>query len=393
MGNWRGIVLVCLISVTLTFFVAGCGGQAGTPEKETEPYKIGAVIDVSGPAASLGVPQKNTLEMLVADLNAKGGINGRPVELIILDNKTNETEAVLAAKRLIDQDKVLVILGCSTSGTSLAMIDTVQRSGVPMISHAASAKIVEPVADRHWVFKTAQSDILVADKIAAHLKSKGITDVAFMSMNNAFGDSGRGSFMTAAADHGLKVVVSERFEVDDKDMTMQLTKVKGSTAQALVVWAIPPSASIVTKNFRDLGMTIPLIHTHGVGNQTFLDLAEGAADGIIAPMGKLLVAEQLPDTDPQKAVLLGYLQAYQAKYGERPSTFGGHGWDAFQLAVKAIETAGDDRAAIRDALENITGFVGVSGVYNMSAEDHNGLGADSMVLIEVIDGKWSLLNP
>lgn len=393
MRNWSGIVLVGIIAVTLAFFVAGCGGQTGTPEKEAEPYKIGAVIDVSGPAASLGVPQKNTLEMLAADLNAKGGINGRPVELIILDNKTNETEAVLAAKRLIDQDKVLVILGCSTSGTSLAMIDTVQRSGVPMISHAASAKIVEPVADRHWVFKTAQSDILVADKIAAHLKSEGITDVAFMSMNNAFGDSGRGSFMTAAADHGLEVVVDERFEVDDKDMTMQLTKVKGSAAQALVVWAIPPSASIVTKNFRDLGMTIPLIHTHGVGNQTFLDLAEGAADGIIAPMGKLLVAEQLPDTDPQKAVLLGYIQAYQAKYGERPSTFGGHGWDAFQLAVKAIETAGDDRAAIRDALENITGFVGVSGVYNMSAEDHNGLGGDSMVLVEVIDGKWSLLNP
>ncbi|MEW6457959.1 MAG: ABC transporter substrate-binding protein [Bacillota bacterium] len=392
MRSWSRIFPVWIVAVALAFFIAGCGGQSGAPEK-VEPYKIGAVIEVSGPAASLGVPQKNTLEMLAADLNARGGINGHPVQLIILDNKTNETEAVLAAKRLIDQDKVLVILGGSTSGTSLAMVDTVQKSGVPMISHAASAKIVEPVADRHWVFKTAQSDILVANKIAAYLKSKGITDVAFMSMNNAFGDSGRGNFMTAAAAHGLKVVVDERFEVDDKDMTMQLTKVKGSSAQALVVWAIPPSASIVTKNFRDLKMAIPLIHTHGVGNQTFLDLAGGAADGIIAPMGKLLVAEQLPDTDPQKALLLEYLQAYQAKYGERPSTFGGHGWDAFQLAVKAIETAGADRAAIRDALENTAGFVGISGVFNMSAQDHNGLGEDSMVLVEVTDGKWSLLNP
>lgn len=392
MRSWSRTTLVLILSLTLAVLVTGCGGKQQAPETK-EPYKIGAVIEVSGPAASLGVPQKNTLEMLVADLNARGGINGHPVQLIILDNKTNETEAVLAAKRLIDQDKVLVILGGSTSGTSLAMVDTVQKSGVPMISHAASAKIVEPVADRNWVFKTAQSDILVANKIAAHLKSKGITDVAFMSMNNAFGDSGRGSFVAAAAAHGLKIAVDERFEVNDMDMTMQLTKVRGSTAQALVVWAIPPSASIVTKNFRDLGMTIPLIHTHGVGNQTFIDLAAGAADGIIAPMGKLLVADQLPDTDPQKALLLEYLQAYEAKYGERPSTFGGHGWDAFQLAVKAIETAGADRAAIRDALENTTGFVGISGVFNMSAQDHNGLGEDSMVLVEVTDGKWSLLNP
>ncbi|MBE0465926.1 MAG: ABC transporter substrate-binding protein, partial [Candidatus Desulforudis sp.] len=211
-------------------------------------------------------------------------------------------------------------------------------------------------------------------------------------MNNAFGDSGRENFVVAAADHGLNIVVEEKFEVDDVDMTAQLTKVKGSTAQAVVVWAIPPSASIVTKNFKDLGLTIPLIHTHGVGNQTFIDLAGGAADGIIAPMGKLLIAEQLPDTDPQKELLVDYLQAYEAKYGEQPSTFGGHGWDAFQLAVHAIETAGADRAAIRDALENTTGFVGISGVFNMSLDDHNGLGVDSMALVGIVDGKWTLLE-
>ncbi|MFZ5899207.1 MAG: ABC transporter substrate-binding protein [Bacillota bacterium] len=379
----------------LVVLVAGC---ATTPSDKTaqkpdkEPYKIGAVVDISGGAASLGEPERDTLKMLVDDLNAKGGINGHPVELIILDNKSLETEAVLAAKRLIDQNKVLAILGCSASGTSLAMIDTVQKANVPMISMAASAKIVEPVKDRYWVFKTAQSDIVVANKIAKYLAAKGIKNVAFLSMNNAYGDSGRVNFEKAAPAYGLNIVLKEKFEATDKDMTSQLAKVKASKAQATVVWAIPPSAAIVTKNFRDLGLDMPLIQTHGIGNKAFLDLAGDAANGIIAPMGKLVVAEQLPDSDPQKAALLEYIAAYEKKYNARPSTFGGHAHDAFSLAVKAIAEAGADRQKIRDTLEQTTGFVGISGVFNLSAQDHNGLGEDSMVMVEIRDGQWKLLE-
>ncbi|MEW6183901.1 MAG: ABC transporter substrate-binding protein [Bacillota bacterium] len=381
----------------LLVLVTGCGKSATTSNEPAgatkEAYKIGAVVDISGPGSSLGEPENNTLKMLVDELNAKGGIDGHPVDLTILDNKSNETEAVMDAKKLIEQD-VLVIMGCSQSGPSLAMIDTIDKSEVPMVSMAASAKIVtnDDGTQRHWVFKTAQSDIVVANKIAKYLVANGLTDIAFLSMNNAFGDSGLVNFEKAAADNGINILIKQKFEATDNDMTAQLTKVKASKAKVTVVWAIPPSASIVTKNFRSLGINMPLIHTHGIGNQTFIDLAGTTADGVVAPMGKLVVAEQLPDTDPQKQVLLDYLSDYQAKYNKRPSTFGGHGYDAFQLTVQAIEKAGPDRAKIREALEQITGYPGISGVFKLSAEDHNGLGEDSLVMVTIKDGKWTYLS-
>lgn len=391
----RCFKLVSLL--TLFLFIAGCGKAKTTtapaPKSTSkEPYKIGAIVDASGPAASLGEPERDTLKMLADELNAKGGINGHPVELIILDNKSLESEAVLAAKRLIDQDKVLAIIGCTQSSTSLAIVDTVTKAQVPTVSMAASAKIVTPVTERHWVFKTAQSDIIVANKIAKYLIGKGIKNVAFLSVNNAFGDSGLVNFEKAAQANGLNILLKEKFEATDTDMTAQLAKVKASQAQATVVWAIPPAASIVTKNFRDLGIKMPLIQTHGIGNKKFLELAGTAANGVVAPMGKLLVAEQLPDSDPQKQVLLKYIADYQKRYNTRPSTFGGHAYDAFNLVVKAIEQAGPDRAKIRDALEQITGYAGISGVFNMSPQDHNGLGEDAMVMVEIKDGKWQLLQ-
>lgn len=391
----RSLIFVSLF--VLLLFVVGCGKKEATApglgtEPANEPYKIGAIVDASGPAASLGGPERDTLKMLAKELNAKGGIDGHPVELIILDNKSLETETVLAAKRLIDEDKVLAILGCSQSSTSLAIVDTVTKAEVPMISMATSAKIVTPVEERKWVFKTAQSDIIVANKMAKYLVGKGIKDVAFLSVNNAYGDSGLLSFEAAAKANGINIVCKEKFEATDTDMTAQLAKVKASNAKAAIVWAIPPAASIATKNFRDLGIEMPLIQTHGIGNKKFLELARNAANGVIAPMGKLLVAEQLPDSDPQKQVLLEYIDAYQKEYNAQPNTFGGHAHDAFNLAVEAIKLAGPDRAKIRDALEQITGFAGISGVFNLSPQDHNGLGEDSMVLVEIEEGKWHLLE-
>jgi branched-chain amino acid transport system substrate-binding protein len=391
----RSFKLFCLLALFL--FIAGCGKAKTTTapapnSAPKEPYKIGAIVDASGPAASLGEPERDTLKMLADELNAKGGINGHPVELIILDNKSLESEAVLAAKRLIDQDKVLAIIGCTQSSTSLAIVDTVTKAQVPTVSMATSARIVTPVAERRWIFKTAQSDIIVANKIAKYLAGKGIKNVAFLSVNNAFGDSGLVNFEKAAQANGLNILLKEKFEATDTDMTAQLAKVKASQAQATVVWAIPPAASIVTKNFRDLGLEMPLLHCHGIGNKKFLELAGAAANGVVAPMGKLLVAEQLPDNDPQKQVLLKYIADYQKRYNARPSTFGGHAYDAFNLVVKAIEQAGPDRAKIRDVLEQITGYAGISGVFNMSPQDHNGLSEDSMVMVEIKDGKWQLLQ-
>lgn len=392
----RRIILTILLAVMAAagLLLSGCasgqdtGGKSGAGK---EPYKIGAVVDISGNSSSLGLPERDTLLMQVEKLNAAGGIDGHPVELTILDNKSDETEAVLAVKKLNEQ-KVLAVLGCSSSGPSMAMINTVQSEKLPMISMAAASTIVEPVKDRYWVFKTAQSDLVTVKNIIGYLKEKGLTRVAFLYMNNAYGDGGKNVFVKEAAAAGIQIVVEEKFEASDKDMTPQLTRVKASAAQAVIVWAIPPSASIITKNFRDIGLSIPLIHSHGVGNQNFIDLAQGAADGVILPIGKLTVADQIPDSDPQKQVLLNYINDYTQKYQTAPNSFGGYAADAFSLLVDAIQKAGPDRAAIRDQLEKTQNFVGVSGVFNLSAEDHNGLGADSMVLVQIQNGQWQLLK-
>lgn len=386
----KGILLAAILVLAAGLLAAGCGGEE-TSGSGGEPYRIGAVVDISGNSSSLGIPERDTLLMLVEELNANGGIEGTPVELTILDNKSDETEAVMAVKKLIQKD-VLVVLGCSASGTSMAMIDSVQKAEVPMISMAAASSIVEPASQRKWIFKTAQSDIVTAENIVQYLKEKGLTKVAFLYMNNAYGDGGKTAFAAAAGEQGIEIVTEEKFEAGDKDMTPQLTRVKASGAQATIIWAIPPSASIVTKNYRDLGLSMPLIHSHGVGNDKFIELAQGAAEGVILPIGKLTVADQIPDEDPQKQVLQEYIAQYQAKYGMPPVSFGGYAADAFNLAVNAIAKAGRNRGAIRDELEKTNGFVGISGVFNMNREDHNGLGADSMVLVEIKDGRWQLLQ-
>jgi len=390
------ILFALLAYLALTaLLAAGCSGGGGSGSGAgdgREPYKVGAVIDISGPSSSLGVPERNTLQMLADKVNAAGGINGHPLELTILDNKSDETEAVLAVKKLINQQRVAAVIGCSSSGPSMAMIDTVQKEQVPMISLAAASSIVEPVEERKWVFKTAQSDIVTVNRLISYLQEKGLTRVAFLYMNNAYGDGGRKAFSAAAAKAGLQIVAEEKFEATDKDMSPQLTRVKASGAQATVVWAIPPSASIVTKNYRDLGLTMPLLHSHGVGNQNFIELAGTAAEGVILPIGKLAVSDQIPDSDPQRKVLTAYIDEYSKRYNAPPNSFGGYAWDAFYLLVAALEKAGPDRAGIRDELEKTRGFTGVSGVFNMSPEDHNGLAEDSMVMVQIRDGQWKLLD-
>jgi len=390
--GFTGSMVVALL-LAGSLILGGCSsGKSSTAGSETaEPYKVGAVLDISGTSSSLGTPERDTLLMMVDKINAEGGIQGHPIELIIEDNKSDETEAVLAANKLIEKG-VLAVLGGSSSGTSMAIIKTVQDAQIPMISLAAASSIVEPAAERQWVFKTAQSDIVMINKIVEYLKKNNMTKIAFMYMNNAYGDNGKKAISAAAPQNGITIVAEEKFDATDNDMTPQLTNVKSSGAQAVVVWAIPPSASILTKNYKDLGLTIPLIHSHGVGNQKFIELAKDAADGVILPIGKLPVADQIADSDPQKAVLTSYINDYQNKYNTAPNSFGGYAADALSLLVKAIEKAGSDRSAIRDELEKTQGLVGVSGVFNMSEQNHNGLSEDSAVLVQIEDSKWKILQ-
>jgi branched-chain amino acid transport system substrate-binding protein len=389
--NTRKLIPWLVLLLVVSLIAGGCGSNSQKDAAGKEAYKIGAIIDISGNSSSLGVPERDTLLMLVEQLNAKGGINGHPVELEILDNKSTEQEAVTAVKGLIDKG-VLAVLGGSSSGTSMAMIPAVKNAKIPMISLAAASSIVEPVNERQWVFKTPQSDIVMVNKIIEYLKKNNMQKVAFMSMNNSYGDGGKKAFTTAAQGSNITIVAEEKFDAADKDMTPQLTRVKASGAQAVIVWAIPPSASILTKNFKDMGLTIPLIHSHGVGNQNFIDLAQGAADGVILPIGKLTVADQIPADDPQKKVLESYVTDFTKKYNSAPNSFGGYAVDAFNMLVTAIEKAGADRTAIRDQLENTQGYTGVTGIFNMSAQDHNGLKPDSAVMVKIENGKWKLIK-
>jgi branched-chain amino acid transport system substrate-binding protein len=378
-----------LVALVITALVLA-GAQA--PADAQEPYRLGAIFSITGPGSSLGIPERDTALMLEADVNARGGVKGpdgrlHPLKIVIYDDASDETKAVLAAKKLIDEDRVTAIVGTTLSGTSLAILDTVQKAEVPLVSCAAAAKIVEPAAERKWVFKTPQSDHLVVGVLVDHLKARGLTRVAWLNVDYAFGQLGWVEFEKAAAKAGLQILANEKFGQKDVDMTAQLTRVKAAAPQAVVVWSIPPSASIATRNYADLGLKMPMFQSHGVGNKKYIELAGAAANGVRFPAGKLLVAEQLADNDPQKSILLAYARDFEAKYGPR-NTFGGHAWDAVQLAVRGLERAGGDRAGVRAAIEATRNFVGISGVFDFSAADHNGLDRRAVTMIEIADGQW-----
>ncbi len=370
----------------------------GTPAvgSSEEPYKLGAIFSITGPGSSLGIPERDTALLLEADVNAKGGIKGpdgkvHPLKIVIYDDASDETKAVLAAKKLIDEDKVAAIVGTTLSGTSLAIVDTVQKAGVPTVSCAAAAKIVEPAAERRWVFKTAQSDHLIIGALVDYLKGKGFARVGWLNVDYAFGQLGAAEFDKAAQRAPLAIVANEKFGQKDVDMTAQLTRVKAANPQAVIIWSIPPSAAIAAKNYADLGLKAPMFQSHGIGNKKFIELTGPAANGVIFPAGKLLVAEQLPDGDAQRSVLLSYAKEFEAKYGPR-NTFGGHAWDAIQVAVHAIERGGTDRAKIRDAIEATRNFVGITGVFDFSASDHNGLDRRAVSMVQIVNGDWKLVK-
>jgi len=371
----------------------GMVAAAASTTPAASEFKIGAIFASTGPASMLGLPEKNTAEMLAKELNEAGGINGKPVKLIFYDTEGDATKTVTATNKLINKDKVDVIIGPTTSGTSMAIIDLVTKERVPLISCAASIHIVVPV--KHFVFKTPQTDTMAVEKIYETLKVKGIRKVAIITVSTGYGDSGRAELLRLALDYGLEIVADERYGGKDTDMTTQLTKIKGTDAQAIVCWGTNPGPAMIAKNRKQLGMTIPLFNSHGIASPKFIELSGGAAEGTFLPAGKLIVVDQLPASDPQKAVLAKYKADYEGRFGKGSvSTFGGHAWDAFQIAVTAIQKAekagGATRETIRDELEKVQGFVGTGGIFNMSSEDHIGLGKDAFVMVEIRNGTWNL---
>ncbi|MBM3238097.1 ABC transporter substrate-binding protein [Candidatus Poribacteria bacterium] len=363
--------------------------------QDKKPYKVGAVFDITGKASWLGEPERNTAKMIEEEVNAKGGINGHPLQLIIEDNESDETKTVNAVNKLIEKDQVLAIIGPSQSGTTMAVVPIVEAAQVPLISCAAAEAIVnDPKTgkERKWVFKTPQKDSHAVMRIYEDMKSKGITKIAITTGTDGFGAQGRLQLKKYAEGMGITIVADETYAPGDTDMTPQLTKIKGTDAQAVVNWSIAAAQSIVPKNMRQLGMTIPLYQSHGFGNIKYAEAAGEAGEGIIFPAGRLLVAEKLPDDHPQKKVLVEYKKAYEAKYKEAVSTFGGHAHDALWIVIKALEKAGPDKAKIRDEIEKTTGFVGTGGIFNFSLNDHTGLTKDAFEMLTVKNGQFDLLK-
>jgi branched-chain amino acid transport system substrate-binding protein len=377
-GWWKNIFASVLLLTGIQFTHAA------------EPIKLGSFLTVTGPASFLGDPELKTLQLYVEDLNAKGGVNGRKIELIHYDTGGNAKDAVNFVKRLIKNDNVDIIVGGTTSGDTLAVIPDVEKEGIPLISLAGAVEIIEPV--KKWVFKTPHTDRMAAARIYEDLRRRSFTKVALITGDGGFDKSGREQLLKLAPQYGITLVADESYGNKDTDMTAQLTKIRSSDAQAIINFGLGQAPAIVTKNIKQLGITLPLYHSHGVASKTFIDLAGDAAEGVRLPAAALVVAEQLPDTDPQKPVLLAYKKQYEAKYGP-VSTFGGHAYDGLMIAVAAIQRAGGpDKAKVRDEIEKTQGFIGTSGVFNMTPDDHMGLNLDAFKLVEIRNGSWKIVE-
>ncbi len=358
--------------------------------------KIGVVLSTTGPAASLGIPEKNTVALLPKE------IGGKTMQYIVLDDGTDTGKAVQDVHKLIDEDHVDAILGSTVTPNSLAMLDPISAGKTPMISLAASAKIVEPMdAKRKWAFKTPQNDSLMANAIADYMSKHGVKTVGFIGFADAYGESWNAEFAKAATGDHLKVVASEKFNRTDASVTGQVLKLMSANPDAVLIAGSGTPAALPAKELKERGYKGKIYQTHGVANNDFLRVCGKDCEGEILPVGPILVADQLPDSNPVKQSALAYKQAYEKAYGAGTvATFGGHAWDAGQMLQRAIPEAlkkaqpGTEafRAALRDALENIKELPISHGIMNTSAANHNGLDQRGRVMVQITDGKWKLLG-
>jgi len=356
--------------------------------------KVGVLVSATGPAASLGIPEKNTIALLPTT------VAGQKIHYIVLDDGSDTTKAVTDTKKLISEDKVDAILGSSITPNSLAMVDVVGEAKTPMVSMAASAQIIEPMdANRHWVFKVPQNDSQMADAITEHMNKAGIKTAAFIGFSDAYGEGWWKEFSKSAAAHHIKIVDNERYNRTDTSVTGQVLKIVSANPEAVLIAGSGTPAALPEVALKERGYKGTIYQTHGVANNDFLRVGGKDVEGTWLPAGPVLVAEQLPDSNPIKKVALDYVKRYEAVYGAGSvSTFGAHAWDAGRLLDNAIPAAlkkakpgtAQFRAALRDALENTKNFVGAHGIFNMTPTNHNGFDQRARVMVKIVNGKWKL---
>jgi branched-chain amino acid transport system substrate-binding protein len=364
----------------------------GTPATAQDKIKIGSATAVTGPASFLGDPIAKTLRMLVDDINKKGGVLGKQIELVLYDTGSDPTKAKQFAERLVTEDKVIAQVGGTTTAETMAMVPVFEEAQIPFISMGGAVVIIEPV--KKWVFKTPHTDKMACEKIFEDMKKRGLTKIGMISGQDAFGKSMQAQCKGVTAKYGIEVLADETYGPTDNDMTAQLTKIKGTPGiQAVINPGFSQGPALVTRNYRQLGISVPLYQSHGVASKQFIDLAGDAANGVRIVAAALLVAEKLPDSDPQKPVVVAYKKAYEETTKSPVSTFGGHAYDGLNILVEAIKRANStDAAKIRDEIEKTKGFMGTGGLVNMSPTDHMGLDLTAFRMLEIKNGDWEIMK-
>jgi len=364
---------------------------------EKGPIKLGAFFALSGPNAPIGTPTKLVAEMVVDKINKEGGINGRKIELIMGDTESDPAKAATIAKKFIHTDKVAAIIGPTATGEGMQVKKIIEEAGIPTFMTVGGDPVImggEKLGSFNYVFKSPQRSSTAVKKLYGYLKDKKLTKVALLTASDPFGKDGVKWLEKLAPEYGLTLVAKESFGPKDIDMTAQLTKIKNANPQAIVVWTIGPAGAIIAKNKAQLGIKIPLFQCHGQPGPEYIQLAGKASEGDAMPATKLMAAAELADKDPQKKVIQDFIKLYKDQYKfdkQFPiNTHSGYAWDAIYIVANAMKKAGTDPKALRAAIEGTKGYVGVSGIYNLTPEDHNGLDVDSMVIVQVKDGKFAL---
>ncbi len=391
-------VLGAAMATALAVTLVGCSpAQDSVSEPDAggasgEPIKIGAVVSLTGTYAGLGDPEKKTIEMEVARINEAGGVNGRPVEVIFEDDATDEAKAVAAASKLIEQDEVIAIIGATGSGQTMAIRGDINRAAIPQVSMAGATVITSEFDP--LVFQTPWSNTIVVPFQLEAMKTDGITKIGLISDSGGFGKDGRAVVLAEAEKMGMEVVSDQTFNPGDTDMTAQLTKIKGSDAQAVLVFTAGKEASTVVKNAKELGITLPMYGSHGNARREFIDGAGESAEGFRFAAGKVLVPEAYGVGTEGYQVATDFISRYSEAFGEAPSTFAGHAFDALYLITEAAKRVEGELtpAALRDEIEKTAGFVGIGGAFTFSPTDHNGLTASDLALYEIKNGEWTVVQ-
>jgi branched-chain amino acid transport system substrate-binding protein len=385
--------------VTVAMSLALCLAFGSTVCFGAEPIKIAGIFALTGRAAHIGTAQRDAVLIAIDEVNAQGGINGRKLEMVMEDTESSPTQAVMALKKILEAEDIVAIIGPTLTGTAMAMRGFIEEAGIPAFMHSGGDVILkaplkkdDPTSLPKWTFKSPYKAADAMGKICEYMSKHNIKKVGFLYSNEGFGKDGLKNVQAEAPKYGVEVVAEEAFEPADVDMTAQLTRINAKGIDAIIAWTVGPAMGIIPKNVKQLGIQAPLFECHGSGDPIFWKVAGEAGEGVMMPSTKIVVADQLPDSDIQKKKIQAYVKAYKERFNSEPGTMVAYGADAAFIVVDAIKKVGPDRAKIRDAIENTRGYVGISGIYNISPEDHNGLSMSDIVMIRATKGGWELLD-